>query len=179
LSAQRDGSVDEFLQVAHQFQHEGLIAYRPDSIYESGRRSDARVKVKLTQEQEFVVGGGYPQPEGSRKYFGSLLIGYYEATRLLFAGRVVLDSPTSSWRIFTLACKRSAVPVPICKPAREKTRALGPRYHPTVMKRCVWVDPVLVSPVKFTKWTSDDLDGIARITGSLRVVTRTSNEPYD
>jgi bifunctional non-homologous end joining protein LigD len=74
FSAQLHGSVDELLQVAHQFQLEGLIAKRPDSIYESGRRSDAWVKVKLTQEQEFVV-GGYTRPEGSRKYFGSLFIG--------------------------------------------------------------------------------------------------------
>jgi bifunctional non-homologous end joining protein LigD len=24
------------------------------------------------------------------------------------------------------------------------------------MKRCVWVEPVLVAQVKFTEWTSDD-----------------------
>jgi hypothetical protein len=35
-----------------------------------GRRSGAWVKVKLTLEQEFVI-GGYTPPEGSRKYFGS------------------------------------------------------------------------------------------------------------
>ena len=26
---------------------------------------------------------------------------------------------------------------------------------PTVMKRCVWVEPVLVAQVKFTEWTND------------------------
>jgi hypothetical protein len=36
---------------------EGPIAKRPDSQYEAGRRSGAWVKVKLTQQQEFVVGG--------------------------------------------------------------------------------------------------------------------------
>jgi hypothetical protein len=36
----------------------------------------------------------------------------------------------------------------------EKRRGRwGQGITPTVMKRCVWVDPVLVSPVKFTKWT--------------------------
>jgi bifunctional non-homologous end joining protein LigD len=64
-----------------------LIAKRPDSVYESGRRSGAWVKVKPTQEQEFVM-GGYTLPEGGRKYFGALLVGYYQANRLLFAGRV-------------------------------------------------------------------------------------------
>ena len=44
-------------------------------------------KMKLTQEQEFVI-GGYTPPEGSRKYFGALLVGYYDQDGLLFAGRV-------------------------------------------------------------------------------------------
>jgi bifunctional non-homologous end joining protein LigD len=87
FSEELRGNRDRLLEVAHQFQLEGLVAKRPDSLYESGRRSGAWVKVKLTQEQEFVI-GGYTQPEGSRKYFGSLLVGYYEGSRLLFAGRV-------------------------------------------------------------------------------------------
>jgi len=33
------------------------------------------VKVKLTQQQEFVI-GVYTLPEGGRKYFGALLVGY-------------------------------------------------------------------------------------------------------
>ena len=43
------------------------------------------VKVKLTQQQEFVI-GGYTPPEGARKYFGALLVGYYGTGGLLFAG---------------------------------------------------------------------------------------------
>jgi hypothetical protein len=30
---------------------------RPDSLYEAGRRSGAWIKAKLTQQQEFVIGG--------------------------------------------------------------------------------------------------------------------------
>ncbi len=32
--------------------------------------------------------GGYTEPEGSRKYFGALLVGFYEGKKLKFAGRV-------------------------------------------------------------------------------------------
>ena len=81
------GTREELLQVARQFQLEGLIAKRPDSLYESGRRSGAWVKVKLTQQQEFVI-GGYTPPQGSRKYFGALLVGYQGPDGLLFAGSV-------------------------------------------------------------------------------------------
>jgi bifunctional non-homologous end joining protein LigD len=74
FSEELRGSADELLQVARQYQLEGLIAKRPDSVYGSGRRSGAWVKVKLTQAQEFVI-GGYTLPEGGRKYFGALLVG--------------------------------------------------------------------------------------------------------
>src|SRR5207248_2873420 len=36
---------------------EGLVAKRTDSRYDAGRRSDAWIKVKFQQRQEFVVGG--------------------------------------------------------------------------------------------------------------------------
>ena len=57
FSEELRGNRGELLRVARQFQLEGFIAKRPDSLYESGRRSGAWVKVKLTQEQEFVIGG--------------------------------------------------------------------------------------------------------------------------
>ena len=74
FSEELHGTRDELLEVARQFHLEGLIAKRPASPYEAGRRSGAWVKVKLTQQQEFVI-GGYTRPEGSRQYFGPLLVG--------------------------------------------------------------------------------------------------------
>jgi len=72
-SEELQGAREELLQVARRFELEGLMAKRPESIYESGRRSGACVKVKLTQQLEFVI-GGYTPPERSRKYFGALLV---------------------------------------------------------------------------------------------------------
>ena len=43
--------------------------------YELGRTNGGWIKVKLTQQQKFVI-GGYTLPEGNRKYFGSLPVGY-------------------------------------------------------------------------------------------------------
>jgi bifunctional non-homologous end joining protein LigD len=76
FSEELQGSKEELLRVARQFQLEGLTAKGPDSLYEPGRRSGASLKVKLAQEQEFVI-GGYTPPEGGRKYFDALLVGYY------------------------------------------------------------------------------------------------------
>jgi bifunctional non-homologous end joining protein LigD len=39
----------------------------------------------------------------------------------------------------------------------EKRRGRwGQGITPAIMKRCHWVEPVLVAQVKFTEWTSDD-----------------------
>jgi bifunctional non-homologous end joining protein LigD len=72
---------------AAEFGLEGLIAKRRDSVYESGKRSRNWLKIKATQEQEFVV-GGYTGGEGGRAdTFGSLLLGYYEDGKLRYVGR--------------------------------------------------------------------------------------------
>jgi bifunctional non-homologous end joining protein LigD len=79
--------IPELLGQAREMGLEGLIGKRAGSRYEPGKRSGAWIKIKLHQEQEFVI-GGYTEPEGSRKYFGALLVGFYEGKRLKFAGRV-------------------------------------------------------------------------------------------
>ena len=57
---------------------EGVMAKKRDSVYESGRRSKAWLKVKGTPEDEFVVGGYTGGTGGRAKTFGSLLVGQYD-----------------------------------------------------------------------------------------------------
>src|SRR5262249_47427190 len=63
LSGELRGTKEELLRVAQEFGLEGLVAKKPNSLYESGRRSGAWVKFKITKTQEFVI-GGYTLPEG-------------------------------------------------------------------------------------------------------------------
>jgi bifunctional non-homologous end joining protein LigD len=60
--------VQELLNRARELGLEGLIGKRIGSRYEAGKRTGAWIKLKLHQEQEFVI-GGYTEPEGSRKVF--------------------------------------------------------------------------------------------------------------
>jgi bifunctional non-homologous end joining protein LigD len=134
---------------------EGLIGKRTDSDYEPGRRSGAWIKLKLHQEQEMVI-GGYTDPEGSRTHFGSLLIGFYENKKLIFAGKVgtgfteaILGSVHSRLKeIASDNCPFSNLPEP-----------RGGRYGKNItaaeMKRCHWVEPVLVCQAKYSEWTQD------------------------
>jgi bifunctional non-homologous end joining protein LigD len=156
LSEGLRGSKEGLLRVAQQFGLEGLVAKRLNSLYESGRRSGAWVKVKLTRAQDFVV-GGYMLPEGNRRYFGSLLVGYQSSDGLLFAGRVgtgFSEKLLASIEAQLQKLRRATCPF-INLP--EKTRGRwGQGITPAVMKRCRWLKPVLIAQVKFTEWTLDD-----------------------
>jgi bifunctional non-homologous end joining protein LigD len=166
------GSKEDLLRVAQEFGLEGLVAKRPNSVYESGRRSGAWVKVKLTRAQEFVI-GGYTLPEGSRKYFGSLLVGYNSPEGLRFAGRV--GTGFSEKLLASVDAQLQKLKRPTCPFINlpEKTRGRwGLGIIPAVMKRCQWVKPVLIAQVKFTEWT---LDGQLRQPVFLGL--RTDKEP--
>ena len=65
---------------------EGVVAKRAASPYRATRSRDW-LKFKCEQGQELVI-GGYTAPQGSRTDFGALLLGYYEAGRLIYAGKV-------------------------------------------------------------------------------------------
>ena len=114
------------------------------------------MKVKITQQQEFVI-GEYTPPEGGRKYFDALLVGYYGPGGLLFAGRV--GTGFSEKALATLydgfqKIRRTTSPF-INLPEKRRGR-WGQGITPAVIQRCEWVEPVLVAQVKFTEWTSDD-----------------------
>ncbi|HYC08736.1 MAG TPA: hypothetical protein VEC10_03805, partial [Steroidobacteraceae bacterium] len=73
-------------KIAKRRGYEGLVAKNLASHY-LGQRSRLWLKVKVHQEDEFVV-VGYTLPEGSRKYFGALLLGAFEQGRLHYVGKV-------------------------------------------------------------------------------------------
>lgn len=50
----------------------------------NGERSDAWQKLKLENQQEFVIGGYRPGSNG----VDALLVGYYDETGLRFGGKV-------------------------------------------------------------------------------------------
>ena len=124
-------------------------------MYKPGRRSGAWVKVKLTQAQEFVI-GGYTPPEGSRKYFGALLVGYYGPDGLLFAGRVGTGfSEKGLGALYGGLQKIKRETCPFVNLPEKRPGSWRQGVTAAVMKRCGWVEPVLVAEVKFTEWTSD------------------------
>jgi bifunctional non-homologous end joining protein LigD len=119
---------------------EGVIAKRRDTPYEH-RRSPHWLKMKCEASQELVI-GGFTDPRGRRQGLGALLVGYYEADELMFAGKVGTGFDTR--QLIDLRAQLDAREVP----EAPFTRALGlPRLG------AHWVRPELVVQVAFMEWT--------------------------
>jgi bifunctional non-homologous end joining protein LigD len=134
---------------------EGVIGKEVGSRYEAGRRSRSWIKLKCLQEQELVIGGFTP-PAGTRKYFGALLVGFYEKKRLRFAGKVGTgfnEALLKSLHHAMEALRQAECPF-TGLPERVQGR-WSQNISPQEMKRCHWVAPRLVCQVRFTEWTED------------------------
>src|SRR5688572_12766173 len=79
------GDARELLQHAAAHGWEGLIAKDARSLYHSGKRTRDWRKLKIVQQQEFVV-GGWTDSRTTGRPFGALLLGYYEDRGLKYAG---------------------------------------------------------------------------------------------
>jgi bifunctional non-homologous end joining protein LigD len=134
---------------------EGIIGKQRDSRYEPGRRSGSWIKLKCVNEQEFVI-GGYTPPAGARKYFGALLVGYYDKNRLLFAGKVGTGFDTKTLALLYKKLreeKRDSCPFADLpsKQAGEWVQGITPGE----MRKYTWVNPKFVCQIKFAEWTRD------------------------
>ena len=134
---------------------EGIIGKLRDSVYEPDRRSGAWIKLKCVNEQEFVI-GGYTPPQGARKYFGAILVGYYKDGDLVFAGKVGTGFTTKSLAALHKkfrAEERSDCPF-VDLPSRQNGQwVLG--ITPSMMKKMHWINPKFVAEIKFAEWTRD------------------------
>lgn len=134
---------------------EGIIGKRKGSTYQPGRRSGEWIKLKVHQQQEFVI-GGYTEPSGARTHLGALLVGVYEKGKLVYSGKVGTGFNTATLRELheqMLKIKRATCPFSDLPEEREGRYSQG--ITAAVMKRCHWVKPVLVCQVKFGEWTRD------------------------
>lgn len=120
---------------------EGVIAKRASGAYVHGRSPDW-LKFKCVNQQELVI-VGFTDPQGTRRGFGALLVGYYDGRRLRYAGKV--GTGFSEATLERLAQR-----------LRRFERASSPLDDGEVRERGVhWVRPELVAEIGFTEWTRD------------------------
>ena len=125
---------------------EGIMVKLASAPY-AATRSQAWLKVKCQQRQEFVL-GGYTDPAGKREKFGALLLGVYEDDgSLRYAGRVGTGFDAAMLHSLSKDFAALATDTP---PFRDPPRKRGaPGLH--------WLEPKLIAEVKFAQWTNDGL----------------------
>src|SRR5438477_3259552 len=134
---------------------EGLIGKQRNSVYEAGRRSGAWIKLKCVNEQEFVI-GGYTPPQGARKYFGAILVGYYKDKRLMFAGKVGTGFTAKSLSMLHKKFQKEARDhCPFVDLPSKQNGQWVMDITPSMMRKMRWVNPVFVCEIKFAEWTRD------------------------
>lgn len=144
---------------------EGILAKRRASGYEE-KRSSEWLKIKITQTVDCVI-GGYTDPEGTRQYFGSLVLGLYDRKKqLVHVGQAGTGFDQKLLQqIFDLLEQRETPRSP---------------FHGAVDARRVhWVKPELVAEVKFSEWTHETAEGGLKLRAPVFMGLRADKDPKE
>jgi bifunctional non-homologous end joining protein LigD len=136
---------------------EGIVGKKADAPYRAGR-SPQWIKVRAERTADFVV-VGFTAPKGSRGGFGALQLADWVEGELVYAGRAgsgFTDRQLGQVRevLETTARKTAPYNGPRPWPAEEEIPATRP--IPGV-RGTTWVEPRVVSEVKFKEWTEEGL----------------------
>lgn len=154
------GKGTKALKEAEKKNSEGLIAKKINSKYHINKRSKDWLKIKVTKEQEMII-GGYTDPQGSRTGFGSLLLGYYNKDKLVYSGKVGTGFDDDMLKNMYITLKKIE-------------RKTNPFETKPKERNVHWVKPELVAQIKYSEWTES---------GSLRhpvfIALRNDKDPKD
>jgi bifunctional non-homologous end joining protein LigD len=175
LSEELPGTAAGIVEAVRGLGLEGVIAKRKDSPYEPGERSDAWQKLKLENQQEFVIGGYRPGSNG----IDALLVGYYDETGLRFAGKVRAGFvPHLRREVFKALTAYHVDECPFVDLPNPKASRWGGGVTAEEMREM----QALVAQIRFVEWTADCRLRHAAFLGlrsgkSVREVGREANQP--
>ncbi len=144
---------------------EGILAKRRTSCYEE-RRTREWLKIKITHTIDCVI-GGYTDPEGSRQYFGSIVLGLYDKKdHLIHIGQAGTGFNQSRLKEIYQLLK-----------SQETDR--NPFYGPVDARNVHWVKPELVAEIKFSEWTHETADGGLKLRAPVFLGLREDKDPKE
>jgi bifunctional non-homologous end joining protein LigD len=127
-------------EIATRLGLEGVIGKDSAASYSEGRAT-SWLKVKINQQEEFVI-GGFTVPTGSRHHFGALLLGAYRGRELRYAGKVGTGFNEQSLGS-------------LYKKMKTLKRATSPFSSHVSEKSTTFVSPKLVAQIAFTEKTKE------------------------
>ena len=135
------GETPAFFRQACKLHLEGIVPKRAGALYPS-RRTEEGLKVKCLNRQEFVKGGSMASDKPGRALC-SLLLGYYDRGKLIFAGKAGTGFDLKTGHELVARLRKLERPDP---PFAVVPRAYQRGAH--------WAEPRLVAEVAFTTWTA-------------------------
>jgi bifunctional non-homologous end joining protein LigD len=136
---------DIFFEHVSRLGLEGMISKRRDAPYRSGRNKDW-LKSRCVLSQEFVVVGYVPSTT-ARRLVGSLVLGFYEAAKLVLAGRAGSGFTQEDAKALFAALEQT----------QTQASPLDRKPPAEAEKGVRWVEPRLIAQVDYHGWTSDGL----------------------
>ncbi len=132
---------------------EGIVAKRPDSLYEPGLRSGAWRKMRLNQRRQFVIGG---YTLGTRN-FDALVIGEYDAgCQLRYVARTRNGfTPVLREQLFGAFAGLETPECPFVNLPAAHSGRWGVGLTAEKMMSCRWLMPVLAAEFEFVEVTPD------------------------
>jgi bifunctional non-homologous end joining protein LigD len=156
----------DLFEAAKQRGLEGIVAKKRNSCYEE-RRSREWLKIKITQRQECVI-GGFTAPEGSREYFGALVLGLYDRQgRLIHVGQVGTGFDRKGLREMYARLE------PLKTKQNPFYGSLGG------LQKVQFVRPELVAEIKFSEWTHETAEGGVKLRAPVFMGLRTDKSPAE
>jgi len=151
FNADLEGEPKRIIQTIKEAGLEGVIAKKRDSAYRARTRVDSWLKFKVDKGQEFVI-GGY-KPDGAS--LQSILAGYYDSNKLLFAGKVRQGfNPASRRRLLEAMRPLLTDKCPFDNLPSSRKSHFGEGITIDEMKQLRWLKPKLVAQVFFSEWTN-------------------------
>ena len=159
-----DHGLDLF-EAAKQQGLEGILAKARSSLYEERRSREWR-KIKITRTVDCVI-GGYTEPEGSREYFGSMVLGLYdEQKQLIHVGQAGTGFDRKAlqqiWQVLN-----------------KLETGRSPFHGEVDAKRVHWIRPERVAEIKFSEWTHESAEGGQKLRAPVFVGLREDKTPEE
>jgi bifunctional non-homologous end joining protein LigD len=128
---------------------EGIVAKKVDSIYRSGVRTKDWLKLKVMQEDDFII-AGYTKNQGAG-LFSTLILGKYIEGKLHFEGEVGTGFSDKQMKEIIDLLK------PINKCPFSKEPKLNNRWRKKKPDVIVWCLPQIVCTIKYFERTKEGL----------------------